>query len=132
MEKTVLLLFLIVLASCKQGVKTTEIKEAYIEFDSTSYDFGEIPFEGNGVVEFEFTNTGSEPLILTHVKSTCGCTIPDWSREPVMAGDKGTIHVEYDTQRPGVFTKSIYVYSNASNGPQKLMITGTVMRSESS
>jgi hypothetical protein len=132
MKKTGFLLFLLLLAfsSCKKAGSSTQERKAIIEFGHTKHDFGEIPFKGEGVVEFEFTNTGSDPLILTHVKSTCGCTIPEWSREPVREGGTGVIHVEYDTHRIGKFTKSIYVYSNAGNGPQKLMITGTVLRSE--
>ena len=102
--------------------------EAGIEFDTTKHDFGEIAFDGDGEVEFIFTNTGTSPLLVTHVKSTCGCTIPEWSREPVNADRKGTIHVSYDTHRVGAFNKSIYVYSNAANGVQRLSISGKVSR----
>ena len=115
-------------SSCKQGGGKTTNTEAHIEFELMEYDYGEIAFDGDGTVDFEFRNSGSEPLLVTHVKSTCGCTIPEWSKEPVLNGKKGTIHVEYDTRRVGRFTKSIYVYSNAANGPQKLMITGTVQK----
>ena len=123
-----LLLAVIAWPSCKQGGSKTTNKEAHIEFDSMKHDFGEISFDGDGTFDFVFSNSGSEPLLVTHVKSTCGCTIPEWSKEPVLSGKKGKIHVEYDTRRVGNFTKSIYVYSNAGNGPQKLMITGTVQR----
>ncbi|MCK5462329.1 MAG: DUF1573 domain-containing protein [Bacteroidales bacterium] len=85
-----------------------------------------MPFKGNGKCEFAFRNTGKTPLVLTHVKSTCGCTIPKWPSEPVKAGEQGIIKVSYDTKRVGTFYKSIYVYSNASNGVQRLYITGRV------
>ena len=125
-----LLISVIAWSSCKQGAGYKSSRNAFIEFNSTEHDYGEIPFDGDGVIEFVFLNSGSEPLIVTHVKSTCGCTIPEWSKEPVLSGEKGKIHVEYDTRRVGNFTKSIYVYSNASNGPQKLMITGRILRAE--
>ena len=83
-------------------------------------------FKGDGDCEFVFQNTGKTPLVLTHVKSTCGCTIPKWPSEPIKAGEQGIIRVSYDTQRVGTFTKSVYVYSNASNGVQQLHISGRV------
>lgn len=113
-------------SSCNKVGGNADKSEAVIEFDTIKYDFGEIPFDGDGMMEFVFTNTGTVPLLVTHVKSTCGCTIPEWSREPVNAGKKGTIQVSYDTHRVGVFNKSIYVYSNANNGVQRLSISGKI------
>ena len=99
---------------------------AIITFEETNYEYGEIPFKGNGECRFAFRNTGKTPLVLTHVKSTCGCTIPEWPSEPIKAGEQGIIKVSYDTQRVGTFNKSIYVYSNAKNGVQRLYIRGRV------
>ena len=124
----VLFLFSMTWHSCNKGNKTTSEKAAVIEFDTIKHDFGVLPFMDDAEFEFEFTNTGSVPLLVTHVKSTCGCTIPEWSKEPVNSNDKGKIHVSYDTHRVGAFAKSIYVYSNASNGAQRLTITGKVNR----
>lgn len=81
---------------------------------------------GDGECEFVFRNTGTTPLVLTHVKSTCGCTIPVWPKEPIKAGEQGIIRVSYDTKRVGTFVKSVYVYSNANNGVQRLYIRGKV------
>jgi hypothetical protein len=64
------------------------------------------------------------------VKSTCGCTVPEWSQEPVNAGKQGRIRVSYDTHRVGAFSKTIFVYSNASNGVQQLTISGKVYVSD--
>ena len=119
-------LLAIVMMSCKQVEGKKKKGDAIISFATENHDFGEIPFKGNGEYEFVFRNTGNTPLILTHVKSTCGCTIPEWPSEPINAGEQGIIKVSYDTQRVGTFNKSVYVYSNANNGVQRLYIRGTV------
>lgn len=130
MRKTGILALLVLAAlswnTCQKGSGKNSLGNASIAFDTMSHNFGEISFSGEAECEFVFSNPGSAPLIVTHVKSTCGCTIPEWSREPVNAGKKGSIRVSYDTHRVGAFTKSIYVYSNASNGVQRLTITGKV------
>jgi hypothetical protein len=101
-----------------------------IEFEMTEYDYGTIPQNGDGTVEFKFTNTGAEPLILSNVRSSCGCTVPKWPREPINAGESAVIKVKYDTRRIGTFSKSITVYSNASTTPQVLRIHGKVVAEE--
>ena len=115
--------------ACNQSSRKGTVGESSITFDSISHNFGEVAFNGDADVEFVFTNSGKGPLIVTHVKSTCGCTIPTWSKEPVFSGKKGSIFVSYDTHRAGTFNKSIYVYSNAANGVQRLTISGKVTRS---
>lgn len=102
--------------------------DAGIEFRDTIIDFGMLEFEGDAHVEFHFTSAGEAPLLVTHVKSTCGCTVAEWSDEPVSPGETGRILVSYDTHRIGRFTKTIYVYSNAIEGVRKLQIRGEVSR----
>jgi hypothetical protein len=123
---SVILMLSIFLLSCRNEEGNKARGNAVITFAETNYEYGEIPFKGNGECEFAFRNTGKTPLVLTHVKSTCGCTIPEWPSEPVKAGEQGIIKVSYDTQRVGTFLKSIYVYSNAKNGVQRLYIRGRV------
>ena len=120
-------LSVIVLFSCKTGSGRKMSVDAGIEFMDTLIEFGQIKFGGDGDREFVFTNTGEAPLLLTHVRSTCGCTIPEWSKEPVNPGDTGRIKVIYDTHRVGRFRKSVYVYSNAKQGPRRLFIGGDVL-----
>ena len=69
---------------CGQKSENRSPKESIIEFDTLSHNFGELEFNGDGDTEFIFTNTGRAPLIITHVKSTCGCTIPEWPKEPIV------------------------------------------------
>jgi hypothetical protein len=126
----ILMLVILAGASCIHGSGKSTKGDAAIAFDTISHDFGEIPFSDSAEFEFVFINTGNAPLIVSHVKSTCGCTVPEWSKEPVKSGSQGVIRVKYDTHRVGRFAKSIYVYSNAANGVQKLSITGVVNGSD--
>jgi hypothetical protein len=101
-----------------------------ITFDKTVHDYGTIPYKGDGKCQFKFTNTGKEPLILTNVRSSCGCTVPKWPREPILPGHSDVIHVEYKTNRVGKINKTITVQSNASNETVVLRIKGQVLRQE--
>lgn len=110
---------------------TAEIVNADMLFEKgTEHDFGEIPYKGNGEFEFKFKNTGTDPLIITKVQSSCGCTTPEYSKEPVKPGKEGIIKVEYDTKRVGPFKKSVKVYANIKNSPVKLIIKGEVVKKE--
>lgn len=101
---------------------------AEITFEETLHDFGKIPFSGDGNFEFKFKNTGKEPLVLNNVKTSCGCTVPVWPKEPIAKRKSGAILVKYDTKRQGAFFKTITVYSNGSVEPITLTIKGEVMQ----
>lgn len=103
---------------------------AGIAFENTDHDFGTIPQGGDGTYEFIFRNTGKEPLILQNVRSSCGCTVPEWPKEPIGKGETGKIKVRYNTRITGSFSKSISVYSNAGNAPVVLIIKGKVEPAE--
>lgn len=98
-----------------------------IALDKTTYDYGTMYQKADGNTFFVYTNEGKEPLILSKVKSSCGCTIPKWSRQPLMPGQSDTIKVKYDTKRLGSFHKSITITSNASNPTVILKIQGKVI-----
>ena len=97
-----------------------------IKFDKLVHDYGEIEQNADGNCEFKFTNTGKEPLILSNVRSSCGCTIPVWPRQPILPGQSEVIKVKYDTKRVGIINKSITVYSNATEKTIVLKIKGKV------
>lgn len=114
----------------QQDVPIQQKKEgAQIDFKTTEHNFGELEEGPRVTTEFEFTNTGTKPLILTDVKASCGCTTPDWPKEAIAPGKSSVIKVEYNTQgRPGDFTKSITINSNADNGQPKIVyIKGKVI-----
>lgn len=99
---------------------------AKIEFKSETIDYGEIAKGSDGVRVFEFTNTGTAPLVISDVKSSCGCTIPKKPEEPIMPGKTGEIQVKYDTKRVGPIRKAITVTSNADTPTKVLKIKGNV------
>jgi hypothetical protein len=102
------------------------VTQTEITFVSLEHNYGTIEYAANGICEFEFTNTGKEVLTLNNVQASCGCTAPEWSKEPIKPGDKGKITVKYNTQLPGTFQKQIRVYSNATTSPVVLTIKGEV------
>jgi hypothetical protein len=97
-----------------------------IQFGKTVHDYGTIIQGADGNCDFKFKNTGKEPLILSNVVSSCGCTVPSWTREPIMPGKEGTIKVKYDTNRIGVIGKQITVMSNAKTERVVLQIAGKI------
>ncbi len=99
---------------------------AKIEFKSETIDYGEIAKGSDGVRVFEFTNTGTAPLVISDVKSSCGCTIPKKPDGPILPGKTGEIQVKYDTKRVGPIRKAITVTSNADTPTKVLKIKGTV------
>ena len=114
------------------GAKTpvvTNPNAPVMDFKEESYNFGEIS-EGPQVThEFKFTNNGKEPLILTNVKASCGCTTPSWPKDPILPGKEATILVTYNTQgRPGNFNKSITITSNATTPSKVIYIKGQVVK----
>lgn len=120
---------LIFTTACSQNDEGKNNAEMTFKEDLT-FDYGKIKQNSEGTHEFVFKNSGNDPLIITNVKSSCGCTVPTYPKEPVKKGNKGNIHVKYDTKRIGVFNKTITVYSNAKNSPIKLRIKGEVFREE--
>lgn len=108
-------------------------KVAKIEFKTDTIDYGTVEKGADGVRVFEFTNTGDAPLIISDVKSTCGCTVPKKPEGPIMPGKTGEISVKYDTNRVNPIRKTITVTSNAANNPTvALKIKGEVVDSTKS
>ena len=101
--------------------------QAKISFKSETVNFGEIAKGSDGIRVFEFTNTGNAPLIISEVKSSCGCTVPKKPDGPIAPGASNTIQVKYDTNRVGPIRKTITVYSNAENPIKALKIKGEVL-----
>jgi len=102
-------------------------KKAKIEFKTETIDYGTIEKGADGVRVFQFTNTGEAPLIISKVKSSCGCTVPQWPREAILPGQSGEIKVKYDTKRVMPIRKTITVNSNAERPTIALKIKGNVI-----
>lgn len=104
-------------------------KIAKIEFKSDVIDYGTIEKGSDGIRIFEFTNTGNAPLIISNVKSTCGCTVPKKPKGPILPGETGEIEVKYDTNRVNAIRKTITVTSNADTPTVALRIKGLIVDS---
>tara|TARA_B110000967_G_scaffold80224_1_gene82997 strand:+ start:81 stop:506 length:426 start_codon:yes stop_codon:yes gene_type:complete len=105
---------------------------AKIEFESETIDYGIIEKGSDGVRVFKFKNTGDVPLVVSAVKSSCGCTVPKKPTAPILPGENGEIEVKYDTKRVNPIRKTITVTSNADRPTVALKIKGTVIDSNKS
>ena len=102
-----------------------------IEFETVMHDFGQVYFNDPAVYDFVFTNTGTKPLLLQKPRSSCGCLIPSWPKDPIMPGKKETVRLTYKTNRKGNFNKSVTVSSNATNSQQIILrVKGNVLETE--
>ncbi len=122
------IIFLLTVLVLSLGVLPAQQKQAVISAKETIYDFGEIN-EADGKVSHTFVidNTGDAPLVLTRVIASCGCTTPEWTKEPIAPGKSGDVKITYNPAgRPGVFAKTISIYSNGKKGSFILTIKGKV------
>jgi len=104
----------------------TKNKVVEMHFDEVSHEFGTMEYASDGSCVFKFKNNSKKPIAITNVKSSCGCTSPSWSKEPIQPGQSGTIDVVYNTNIPGAFNKTIQVFSTAKNSPVRISVRGTV------
>ncbi len=125
--KQILFIFMAILLAT--GVSVAQTKKAVITAEKASHDFGQIK-EADGKVSTTFVikNTGDGPLVMTRVIASCGCTTPEWTKEPIAPGGEGSIKITFNPEnRPGPFSKSISVYSNGKTGSYILSIRGEVI-----
>lgn len=130
MKKIVAIIFICISVTvyAQQPKLIDSLQKSEIVFENTIHDFGNINEGTMASYEFIFTNTGKVPLIISNVQPSCGCTTPEWSKEPVASGAKGKIKAIYNTYgRPGNFQKYITVKSNAVVGSIDLTIKGVVL-----
>jgi hypothetical protein len=132
MKKVIYIVALILTAGMAVKAQTTPTASAVdadapvVIYESDVHDFGTIKQGDNGTCEFKFTNTGKTPVIISNAKGSCGCTVPDWPKEPIKPGQSSSIKATYDTKRIGAFTKTVTVSSNAKEATKVLTIKGVV------
>ena len=98
------------------------------KFETETINYGKIEKGSDRERVFVFSNIGDEPIVISRIQSSCGCTIPKKPEAPIMPGEKGEIKVSYDTNRLGGFSKSITVFSNAKEGNKVIRIKGMVTK----
>ena len=123
MKKLSIVLMLFLLMACSNEVIRND---ASIDFTERQHDFRTIAFKKEISCSFDFINPGKTPLLIAEVKTSCGCTVPDWPHKPILPGDKGSVQINYDAAFPGVFHKTISVFYNGPGSPIELEIKGEV------
>lgn len=127
--KTIAFLFTLLGLLMQTHTQAQSKTPSTMKFEEKSWNFGNIK-EADGDVShtFVFTNTGADPFVIERVTTSCGCTTPEYTREPILPGRKGTIKVTFNPEgRPGPFQKTITITSHNSQNQNQLQITGTVI-----
>ncbi|MFM7218594.1 MAG: DUF1573 domain-containing protein [Flavobacteriales bacterium] len=98
-----------------------------LKFDVEEYNFGTIKQGDKVTYDFAFINNGKEPLIISSAQGSCGCTVPEWPKEPIAKGAKANIHVEFNsTGKMGMQDKTVTISSNSKTGQKVLHLKGNV------
>jgi len=137
MKKTMILLFNLVLFISTISLAQQNTAEdlaspiTTIEFEENTFVWGEIT-EGEKIQNvFQFTNTGEAPLIITNAKGSCGCTVPEWPREPIMPGETAEMLVQFDSKgKKGTQSKRVSITANTDPAVSYLTIKGTILKSK--
>jgi archaellum component FlaF (FlaF/FlaG flagellin family) len=101
-----------------------------ISFDRTQHDFGYLIWKSPATTTFTFTNTGDQPLVVSNVTTSCGCTLADWTHSPIAPGESGQVTATFDAAQTGRFHKTVGVYCNAYDLPLYLTLSGEVTMTE--
>jgi hypothetical protein len=102
-------------------------QKGVMKFKEETHNFGKIE-QGKPVTqEFVFTNVGTEPIIISNVSASCGCTTPSYTKDPVLPGKTGSVKATYNAAAMGAFNKSITVFSNAESPTLTLFLKGEVV-----
>jgi len=118
---------LFVTAFISQNANAQIVSRAKIEFSKETHDYGTVKYGADGTCTFDFTNTGSEPLIISNAKGSCGCTVPEWPKEPIAPGKSGEIKVVFDSNgKSGAQSKRVTIVSNTNPPESFLYLEGDV------
>jgi hypothetical protein len=104
----------------------TKAPQTSVQVETRRQDLGIMKTGERYVCYFALTNTGGVPLVITDVRTTCGCTTPNWNRQPVAPGATTEIKIEITPDEPGAFRKTVSVYGNMKHVPLQLLVIGGV------
>ena len=131
MKKSILIVIAFVVSLQLNAQDNVEVNKnpnaPVISFESNVIDYGEIVKGSDGIKYFNFVNSGKEPLIISNVRSSCGCTVPEYPRTPIGPNQESHIKIKYDTKRVGPFRKTITIYSNVEDGAIVVTVKGRVL-----
>lgn len=123
------ILLLVTVLGFSQQAPAAKVDGPVLTLEKSTHDFGDI-FQGDVVEQiFKFTNTGNQPLIITDIKTSCGCTTPEWPRNPIMPGAKGEIKVGFNSAgKMNKQTKNLPIISNAVNDASIVFTTNVLVK----
>jgi hypothetical protein len=104
-----------------------KMANAAFNWTETVFDFGSIKVNVPVNHTFTFKNHGDNPLVITSVQASCGCTVTEYSKDPIEPGAEGFVKATYNAAKTGVFNKTVTVNANTDDGPVQLTIKGTVI-----
>ena len=118
--------FIITAGAMAQTAKTDD----FVKFNTIKYDFGKVKQNVPAVYSFELTNTSDKPLVIENAHATCGCTVPEYQKDPILPGKTTKIKVQYNAANGGQFDKTVYVKFAGVDAEKSLGITGEVLPAE--
>jgi hypothetical protein len=121
-------------AGFSQAASLSGLANSFADFDNaifnwleTTFDFGKIKQNKPVTHEFDFVNKGTSPLIISSVKASCGCTVAEYSKDPIAPGQQGFVKATYNAAHAGAFTKTVTINANTDNAAVVLTIKGEVV-----
>lgn len=137
MKNLILILFMlcsftaVTYAQATPAVDQTETTDGPImTFENMACDFGSIEQHSDRDRFVKFTNTGTEPLVISNARGSCGCTVPVWPKEPIMPGESSEIKISYATNRLGKINKTVTLTTNEGGKPHVIKVIGNVSKKE--
>ena len=122
-----LIISFLILTAC---TTTVDNNDALIGFAKIKHDFGKVPYEKQASYTFDFSNKGKTLLVIQDVMTSCGCTVPEWTKKPIQPGRKGIVKIKFDANAVGIFHKTVKVFFNGPDSPVYLEILGEVQYTE--
>jgi Protein of unknown function (DUF1573) len=104
----------------------TSVQGPIMTLESMTVDYGNITQGSDPLRTVAFTNTGTEPLVISNAKGSCGCTVPSWPREPIPPGESSVIEIRYDTKRLGGINKTVKLTTNDETGTYVIRVKGNI------
>ncbi|MFB9864938.1 DUF1573 domain-containing protein [Rufibacter immobilis] len=124
--KKIYIFLALALVVLSQGMVSAQ---GVLTFEKDLHDFGNVTEGVQAIYEFKFKNTGNQPVTISHVQASCGCTTPEWPKEAILPGKTGVVKAGYNSAgRPGAFNKTLTVTSNGQPESISLFIKGTVVQ----
>jgi hypothetical protein len=118
--------FIVTSGAMAQTTKPDDVAK----FNTNKYDFGKVKQNVPAVYSFEITNTSNKPLVIENAHATCGCTVPEYQKDPILPGKSAKIKVQYNAANGGQFDKTVFVKLAGVDEEKSLGITGEVLAAD--